>query len=88
MKSGTIKNEPLQVCTKDNVQVWRLTFGLDRERDVNDVPGADQTSQPPKRPRINRERYKSVSGTSFPLAKKLLQADPQAGDKSRSGRKD
>jgi len=62
----------------------------DREKDANDStsgPGAEQTAQPPKRPRINRNRYPSHP-SSYAIAKKLLPTDPQAGDKTRSGRKD
>lgn len=67
----------------------------DREKDAGDPsttgPGAD-TAQPPKRPRIqlHRNRYQSSSGNgnNFAMVKKLLQTDPQAADKNRSGRKD
>jgi THO complex subunit 2 len=61
---------------------------IDREKDASDSasgPGAEQTAQPPKRPRINRNRYQS---SSYAIAKKLLPTDSQAGDKTRSGRKD
>jgi THO complex subunit 2 len=61
---------------------------VDREKDINESVTSiiEQASQPPKRPRINRNRY--PSSQSHALAKKLLPIDPQAGDKSRSGRKD
>jgi THO complex subunit 2 len=63
----------------------------DREKEASDSAsglGAEQTTQPPKRPRINRNRYPSSHGNSYAIAKKLLPTDPQAGDKTRSGRKD
>jgi len=60
----------------------------DREKEASETVTSpiEQTSQPPKRPRINRNRY--PSGQPHALAKKLLPIDPQAGDKSRSGRKE
>jgi THO complex subunit 2 len=69
-----------------------LTFSMttDREKDASDSasgPGTEQPAQPQKRLRINRNRYQSSQGNSA-LVKKLLQTEPQAGDKSRSGRKD
>jgi len=60
----------------------------DREKEASDSasgPSTEQTAQPPKRPRINRNRYPS---NNYAIAKKLLPTDPQAGDKPRSGRKD
>jgi hypothetical protein len=68
-----------------------LTFRRpDREKDINDIPsalGPEQATQPPKRPRIVRNRY-SASSSSYAVAKRSLPIDPQAGDKTRSGRKD
>lgn len=62
-------------------------FRLDRDKDVGEVSsilGGDLSSQPPKRPRINRNRYHAPHG----VAKRTLPIDPQAGDKSRTMRKD
>jgi len=62
----------------------------DREKDASDSAsglGAEQTTQPPKRPRINRNRY-PTHGNSYAIAKKLLPTDPQAAEKPRAGRKD
>lgn len=47
------------------------------------MTGGELSSQPPKRPRINRNRYHAPHG----LAKRTLPIDPQAGDK-RMTRKD
>ncbi|TFY81790.1 hypothetical protein EWM64_g2223 [Hericium alpestre] len=63
----------------------------DRERDATgDSPliGSPDPSLPPKRPRINRNRYPSIGSSSHAIAKRLLPIDPQAGDKSRPSRKD
>ncbi|THH13890.1 hypothetical protein EW146_g6381 [Bondarzewia mesenterica] len=64
----------------------------DREKDAGGDAalgaGPDTVLQPPKRPRINRSRYASGSSRDHALAKRLLPIDPQAGDKTRSGRKD
>lgn len=50
----------------------------DRENDKDDVAGhADTTTQPPKRPRILRNRYESGAG----LARRLLPIDPHAAEK-------
>lgn len=91
MIGTTVENELYQVsitipyaCSAvDHVMII-----IDREKDASESasgPGAEQTAQPPKRPRINRNRYQS---SSYAIAKKLLPTDSQAGDKTRSGRKD
>jgi THO complex subunit 2 len=72
-------------------QVLTLHGPPDREKDIGDTSsglGADQaTTQPPKRPRINRNRY--TASPSYAVAKRSLPIDPQAADKTRSGtRKD
>ncbi|KAI0047273.1 hypothetical protein FA95DRAFT_1664524 [Auriscalpium vulgare] len=62
-----------------------------RKRTLSDVAGdatvaaGSDLTQPPKRPRINRTRYQTPSHA---LARKLLPIDPQAGEKTRNGRKD
>lgn len=69
-----------------------LIPSLDREKEASDTasgPGVEHAPQPPKKPRIiNRNRYSTSQNNSYAIAKKLLPTDPQAGDKSRSGRKD
>jgi hypothetical protein len=82
------KKEQYQVRMTDAFRLICVYEIVDREKDINESVTSiiEQTSQPPKRPRINRNRY--PSSQSHALAKKLLPIDPQAGDKSRSGRKD
>jgi len=61
----------------------------DREKDAAGdatLSAGPDAVQPPKRPRIIRNRY--TSGPSHAIAKKLLPIDPQAADKTRAGRKD
>jgi THO complex subunit 2 len=60
---------------------------VDREKDTSGdaaVSTGLDAVQPPKRPRLIRNRYPS----SHAIAKKLLPIDPQAADKTRAGRKD
>lgn len=64
---------------------------LDSERDKdpgegNLTPSGDLSAQPLKRLKITRHRYNPPVHSG--LAKRTLPIDPQAGDKSRSGRKD
>ncbi|KAF9224309.1 hypothetical protein BS17DRAFT_779623 [Gyrodon lividus] len=71
---------------KDDERDNRKRTLADRDKDTgegNTILG-DLSSQPPKRPRINRNRYHAPHG----LAKRTLPIDPQASDKSRSARKD
>ncbi|KAF4602377.1 THO complex subunit 2 [Pleurotus pulmonarius] len=63
----------------------------ERDKEMNESASSitsDQV-QPPKRPRINRNRYNASQSSHSGLAKKLLPIDrePSAGEKSR-GRKD
>ncbi|KAH7888047.1 transcription factor/nuclear export subunit protein 2-domain-containing protein [Phlebopus sp. FC_14] len=72
---------------KDDERDNRKRTLADRDKDAVDVSSnatGELASQPPKRPRINRNRYHQAHG----LAKRTLPIDPQAGDKTRSGRKD
>jgi THO complex subunit 2 len=63
-----------------------------RKRTLADVGEAaisaagELSLQPPKRPRINRNRYNPHALQTHGLAKRTLPIDPQAGDKSRSTR--
>ncbi|KAG1756059.1 transcription factor/nuclear export subunit protein 2-domain-containing protein [Suillus lakei] len=62
---------------------------LHRDKDVGEaaISAAGELSlQPPKRPRINRNRYNPHALQTHGLAKRTLPIDPQAGDKSRSTR--
>jgi len=61
---------------------------LERDKDTGEANASlgDLSSQPPKRPRINRHRYPATIHSG--LAKRTLPIDPQASDKSRPGRKD
>lgn len=72
------------------IHIQLLTASVDREKgtaDASSGPSTEPAAQPPKRPRIDRNRYQNSQG-NFAVAKKLLATDPQAVDKSRSGRKD
>jgi len=72
------------ISSKEDERDNRKRTAADRDKDVgevNNVPGSDLGSQPLKRPKIIRNRYPG-------LAKRTLPIDPQAGEKSRSTRKD
>ncbi|KAG9317173.1 transcription factor/nuclear export subunit protein 2-domain-containing protein [Chiua virens] len=74
---------------KDDDRDNRKRTATDRDKDVGEatsVPAGDLSSQPLKRPRIIRNRYHPHAPHG--LAKRTLPIDPQAGDKSRSTRKD
>ena len=61
----------------------------DRDKDIGEATistGGELSLQPPKRPRINRNRYNPHPLQTHGLAKRTLPIDPQAGDKSRSTR--
>lgn len=65
-----------------------LTVCQERDKDSSlDIPlgqGGEQSMQPPKRPRINRNRYPTSQNTQHAIARKLLPID---NEKSRA-RKD
>ncbi|EGO01596.1 hypothetical protein SERLA73DRAFT_49063 [Serpula lacrymans var. lacrymans S7.3] len=75
---------------KDDDRDNRKRTLSDRDKDVGEATSgaADLTTQPPKRPRINRNRYTSHPSNTSALARKLLPIDPHAGDKTRTTRKD
>lgn len=83
--AGLYRSSELPPRDDDRDNRKRTVAERDKEMgDPNPLPG-DISSQPLKRPRINRHRYAHVHGG---LAKRTLPIDPQAGDKSRAGRKD
>jgi THO complex subunit 2 len=78
-----------EVPHKDDDRDNRKRTLADRDKDVGEaaVSAAGELSlQPPKRPRINRNRYNPHALQTHGLAKRTLPIDPQAGDKSRSTR--
>ncbi|KAG0699864.1 transcription factor/nuclear export subunit protein 2-domain-containing protein [Suillus ampliporus] len=78
-----------EVPHKDDDRDNRKRTLADRDKDVGEaaVSTAGELSlQPPKRPRINRNRYNPHALQTHGLAKRTLPIDPQAGDKSRSTR--
>lgn len=91
--TATAESGPYQVCMPSIIFTYHpCLFSTDRDKDMNDIPlgisGSGEPMQPPKRPKINRDRYRSTtSQNQHALAKKLLPIDPLAGDKTR-GRKD
>lgn len=62
-----------------------LSAVIDRDKDIDATlgPGSEPPMQPPKRPRIIRNRYPSAQNNTHAIARKLLPIDPSAGDKSR-----
>ncbi|KAI6151770.1 transcription factor/nuclear export subunit protein 2-domain-containing protein [Pisolithus tinctorius] len=83
--TGLYRSSELPPRDDDRDNRKRTLAERDKEMgDPNSVPG-DISSQPLKRPKINRHRYTPVHGG---LARRTLPIDPQAGDKSRPGRKD
>ncbi|KAG2755797.1 hypothetical protein P692DRAFT_20853707 [Suillus brevipes Sb2] len=78
-----------EVPHKDDDRDNRKRTLADRDKDVSEaaISAAGELSlQPPKRPRINRNRYNPHALQTHGLAKRTLPIDPQAGDKSRSTR--
>jgi len=78
---NSYRPEPPQ---KDDDRDSRKRTVSDREKDASESasgPVVETFAQPPKRPRINRNRYPIVHA-----AYKLL--DAQTGEKARAGRKD
>ncbi|KAG2148090.1 transcription factor/nuclear export subunit protein 2-domain-containing protein [Suillus clintonianus] len=78
-----------EVPHKDDDRDNRKRTLADRDKDVGEatISAAGELSlQPPKRPRINRNRYNPHALQAHGLAKRTLPIDPQAGDKSRSTR--
>ncbi|KAG1874783.1 transcription factor/nuclear export subunit protein 2-domain-containing protein [Suillus subalutaceus] len=78
-----------EVPHKDDDRDNRKRTLADRDKDVGEaaISAAGELSlQPPKRPRINRNRYNAHALQTHGLAKRTLPIDPQAGDKSRSTR--
>ncbi|KAI0312477.1 transcription factor/nuclear export subunit protein 2-domain-containing protein [Amylostereum chailletii] len=74
---------------------WAHTSSAERERErERELPLTDSAmstpdGQPPKRPRLRRNRYPEDAGQgSHALARKLLDVDPHAADRLRHGRKD
>lgn len=86
---GTVAgSEPCQVSNAQTGKEYAILIdSSDRDQDFGDngLGIIDQGSQPPKRPRIIRNRYNS-GPTTHGLAKKLLPIDPQVADKTRTGR--
>ncbi|KAG2361997.1 transcription factor/nuclear export subunit protein 2-domain-containing protein [Suillus spraguei] len=78
-----------EVPHKDDDRDNRKRTLADRDKDVGEATisvAGELSLQPPKRPRINRNRYNPHALQTHGLAKRTLPIDPQAGDKSRSTR--
>ncbi|TFK29236.1 hypothetical protein FA15DRAFT_664153 [Coprinopsis marcescibilis] len=68
--------------SEDDKDAGRKRTASEREKDL-DPPAEPPSQQPPKRPKINRNRYTgAASGQSHAVARKLLPIDPHAADKS------
>lgn len=62
-----------------------LSSIIDRDKDIDVAlgPGSEPAMQPPKRPRLIRNRYPSSQTNAHAIARKLLPIDPSASDKNR-----
>ncbi|KAI6047038.1 transcription factor/nuclear export subunit protein 2-domain-containing protein [Pisolithus marmoratus] len=83
--AGLYRSSELPLRDDDRDNRKRTLAERDKEMEDPNSSVGDISSQPLKRPRINRHRYTPVHGG---LAKRTLPIDPQAGDKPRAGRKD